>query len=257
MSGEQQRGKAALGVSDITFVSESQPESNSSKQRKKPRRRKAPIYWGKKPNRKKSEVKRKLDSELDLVTGEYMENGEHVESDTEDIPGNSGGERSADEEETEKVHRFADDEETEKVQDANCDEENDATDHQDDEDDVELMENGVSSVNGDVVLLDSNNLGSELQNDDLNSDSVVQNESENASQLPERTLKNHVLFGKESSLPNGITSDVCSEEKECDVEHIGENSSNSIFIMVEFSFKFSTFYSSQIVHQNMHIKIQI
>ena len=213
LPGDQQRDKGALGVSDITFVSESQPESNNARQRKKPRRRKAPIYWGKKPSRRKSEVKRKLDSELDLVNAGCVENGEPAESDTEDVPGNSEGDRSADEE-------------TEKVHDVNSDEEN-ATD-QDEEDDVELMENGVSSVNGDVVLLETNNPGSELNNDDLNSESVLQNELENASHLPEGTLKNHVLYEKVSSLPNGISPDGFSEEKECDVEHIGENISNSI-----------------------------
>lgn len=218
MPGDQQRDKAALGVSDITFVSESQPENNSSslsRQRKRTRRRKAPIYWGKKPNRKKSEVKRKLDSEL-----EHVENGEHAVSDAEDNPANSGEEEMAGEEEGE---------DTENVHDVNCDDENNATDHQEEEeeDEVELMENGDMSVNGDVVLLDSNNLESELNNDDLNSESLLQNESEDASHSPKESQTNHVLFGKVSSLPNGITSDVCSEEQECNVEHIGKNSSNS------------------------------
>lgn len=209
-AGVQQRDKAALGVSDITFVSESQSQSNSSRQKKKPRRRKAPIYWGKKPCRRKSDVKRKLDSELDLATGEKqcVENGDQADSDTEDIP---GGDRSVDEE-------------TEEVLNANCDEENDATDHQDDEDDVELMENGDTSVNGDVVLLDSDNLGGE----DLDAKSVFQNEAGHVSQLSERTLKNHVLSCKVSSLPNGITTNGVFKEKECDVEHIGESSSNNI-----------------------------
>lgn len=219
MPGDQQRDKAVLGVSDITFVSESQPENNNSslsRQRKRTRRRKAPIYWGKKPNRRKSEVKRKLDSEL-----EHVENGEHAVSDTEDNPANSGEEGMAGEEVGE---------DTENMHDMNCDDENNATDHQEEEeeDEVELMENGDMSVNGDVVLLDSNNLESELNNDDLNSESLLQKESENASHSPKESQKNYVLFEKVSSLPNGITSDVCLEEKECDVGHIGKSGSNSI-----------------------------
>lgn len=211
---------APLGVSDITFVSESQAQSNSTRQKKRTRRRKAPIYWGKKPaSKRKPDVKRKLDSELDLITAEKecVENGEHAESDTEDFPGNSGGDRSAEwDEETEK----------EKVLDeANCDEEGDDTreDLQDEEDDLDITENGVSSVNGDVILLDSDILASELNNDDLNSESALHNESGHVSHSPERTLKNHVLFEKVPSLPNGITTEGCSEDVAEEVEHIGEN----------------------------------
>lgn len=217
-AGVQQKDKTALGVSDITFVSESQSQNNSPRQKRKSRRRKAPIYWGKKPSRKKTDAKRKLDSELDLVTGEKecVENGDQAESDVEDIPGNSGGDRSVDEE-------------TEEVLNVNCDEQNDATDHQDEEDNVEFMENEDISINGEVVLLDSENLGSDNKNDDLDPESALQNKSRHVSQLSERTLKNHVLSIKGSSLPNGITTDGCSKEKECDVEHIGESSSKSIF----------------------------
>ena len=217
-AGVQQTDKTALGVSDITFVSESQSQSNSSRQKKKPRRRKAPIYWGKKPSRRKADVKRKLDSELDSITGEKesLENGDQAETDPEDIPGNSVGDRSVDEE-------------TEEVLNGDCDDEIDAMDHQDDEDDVELMENGDTSINGEVILLDSENLGGEVKDDDLDAKSVLQNESGPVSQLPKRTLYNHVLSIELSSLPNGITTDGCSKEKECDVEHIGEHSSKSIF----------------------------
>lgn len=217
-AGVQQGDKTSLGVSDITFVSESQPQSNSSRQRKKPRRKKAPIYWGKRPSRRKADVKRKLDSELDSLTGEKecLENGEQAESDPEDIPGNSEGDRSCDEE-------------TEEVLNVNCDKENDATDHQDDDDnDVELMENGDTSINGEVVLLDSESLAGEVKDDDLDPKSVLQNESGLVSQLSERTLKNHVLSIEISSLPNGITTGGCAKEKECDVQHIGEHSSNRI-----------------------------
>ena len=212
-AGVQHRDKTALGVSDITFVSESQSQSNSSRQRKKPRRRKAPIYWGRKPSRRKADVKRKLDSELDSITEdkECLENGDQAETDPEDIPGNSVGDRSVDEE-------------TEEVLNANCDEENDAIDHQDDEDDVELMENGDTSINGEVVLLDSENLGEEVKDDDLDAKSVLQNESGHISQLCKQTLKNHALSIELSSLPNGINTGGCSKEKECDVEHIGEHS---------------------------------
>lgn len=219
-AGVQQGDKTSLGVSDITFVSESQPQSNSSRQRKKPRRKKAPIYWGKRPSRRKADVKRKLDSELDSLTGEKecLENGEQAESDPEDIPGNSGGDRSCDEE-TEEVLNVH----------VNCDKENDATDHQDDDDDdVELMENGDTSINGEVVLLDSESLAGEVKDDDLDPKSVLQNESGLVSQLSERTLKNHVLSIEISSLPNGITTGGCAKEKECDVQHIGEHSSNRI-----------------------------
>lgn len=231
-AGVQQRDKTALGVSDITFVSESQSQSNSSRQRKKPRRRKAPIYWGKKPSRRKSDVKRKLDSELDSITGEKecLENGDQAESDPEDIPGNSVGDRSVDEE-TEEVH----------VLNANCEEENDATDHQDDQDDVELMENGDTSINGEVVLLDSENLGGEVKDDDLDAKSVLQIESGHVSQLSEQTLKNLVLSIELSSLPNRITTVGCSKEKECDVEHIGEHSSKSISSDDRNSFTFIHF----------------
>ena len=228
-AGVQQKDKTTLGVSDITFVAESQSQSNSSRQKKKPRRRKAPIYWGKKPSRRKADVKRKLDSELDCLTGEKecLENGDQAESDPDDIPGKSGGNRSVDGE-------------TEEGLNANCDEENDATDHQDDEDDVELMENGDTSINGEVVLLDSENLGGEVKDDDLD----LQNEPGHVLQLSERTLKNHVLSVKVSRLPNGIATGGCSKEKECDVEHIGEHSSNSILIMIEIYFHFYTFHSS-------------
>lgn len=215
-AGVQQGDKTALGVSDITFVSESQSQSNSCRQKKKPRRRKAPVYWGKRPSRRKADVKRKLDSELDSLTGEKecLENGDQAESDPEDIPGNSGGDRSCDEE-------------TEGVLNVNYDKENDTTDHQDDEDDVELMENGDTSINGEVVLLDSESIGGEVKDDNLDAESVLQNESD-VSQLCERTLKNHVLSIEVSSLPNGITTGGCSEETECDVEHIGEHSSNNL-----------------------------
>ena len=217
-AGVRQGDKTSLGVSDITFVSESQSQSNSSRQKKKPRRKKAPIYWGKRPSRKKADVKRKLDSELDSLTGEKecLENGDQAESDPEDIPGNSGGEKSCDEE-------------TEEVLNVNCDKENDATDHQDDDDDVELMENGDTSINGEVVLLDSESLGGEVIDDNLESESVLQNESGHVSQLSERTLKNHVLSIEVSSLPNGITTGGCFEENECDVEHIGKHSTNRIY----------------------------
>lgn len=218
-AGVKQGDKTALGVSDITFVSESQSQSNSSRQKKKPKRKKAPIYWGKKPIRRKADVKRKLDSELDSLTGEKecLENGDQEESDPEDIPGNSGGDRSYDEG-TEEV-----------LNSVNCDKESVATDHQDDEDDIELMENGDTSINGEVVLLDSENFGNEVKDDDLDAESVLQNESGHVSQLSERTLKNHVLSIEVTSLPNGITTGGCSEEKDCDVEHMGEHSSNRIY----------------------------
>lgn len=219
-AGVQQKDKTALGVSDITFVSESESQNNSPRQKKKSRRRKAPIYWGRKPSRKKNDAKRKLDSELDLVTGEkeYVENGDQAESDMEDIPGNSGGERSVDEE----------------VLNVNCEEQNDATDYQDEEDNAEFTENGDILINGEVVLLDSENLGSDNKNDDLDPESALQNKSRHVSQLSERTLKNHVLSVRGSSLPNGITTDGCSKEKERDVEHIGESSSKSIFLIMIF-----------------------
>ena len=246
-AGVQQRDNTALGVSDITFVSESQSQSNSSRQKKKTRRRKAPIYWGRKPSRRKADVKRKLDSELDLVTGEKecVENGVQAESDAEDIPGNSGGDGSGDEE-------------TEEVLNVNCDEENDATDHQDKEDDVEFMENGDTSINGDVVVLDSENLGGEDKNNDLDPESALQNKSGHVSQLSERTLKNHVLSVKVSRLPNGITTDGCSKEfKEFDVEHIGESSSNSIssdndriLLSVNFTHFTVNRFSSKHVYEN-------
>ena len=225
---EDQIEKAALGVSDITFVSESQPQSNSSK-KKKPRRRKAPIYWGKRPSKRKSGVKRKLDSALDQVTEEKecVENGEHAEITNKGFPENSG-DKSADEE-------------AEKVPDVNCDVEDDVGDFQEEgdeveveeeeeEDDVELMENGVASVNGDVVLLDPDNVTAELNNGELNSGAVLQNDLGYISQLTERTLKNHDMLRKLSSLHNGITADACSEdavlENECDVELVGETGLN-------------------------------
>ncbi|KAJ7373875.1 ATPase AAA domain-containing protein 2B [Desmophyllum pertusum] len=176
---------ATLGVSDITFVSESQAQSNSTRQKKRTRRRKAPIYWGKRPaSKRKPDVKRKLDSELDLITAEK----ECVENEGDDTK----------------------------------------EDLQDEEDDLDITENGVSSVNGDVILLDSDILASELNNDDLNSESALQNESGHVSHSPERTLKNHVLFEKVPSLPNGITTEGCSEDVVEEDEHIGEESSNNL-----------------------------
>ena len=214
--------RAVWGTSDITFVSESQSQSNCTEQKKRVRkhRRKAPIYWGKKPNKKKTDAKRKLDSDLDLVKGgkAVLENGEQGVSNAEDVASNSGGERSA-EEDADKG------EETEKAVDANCGVESETRNTDDKDDETKMVENGVHSpYNGDVVLLDSEKQ-SELCSE-LNSDSALQIDSEHISQLPEQALKNHVLSEKVSSLQNGITANSCSgrhlEEKECNMECNGE-----------------------------------
>ena len=213
--------KASLGVSAITFVPELQPQSNSTGQKKKARRRKAPIYWGKKPSKKKTDAKRKLDSDLDLAQEEkeVVENGDQRDSDTEDL-----AEESA-EEETVKA------DESEKGVVVNCEIESEKLETEDkgDEDDVMLVENGGDTlVNGEVVLLDSKN-SSEIC-DKLNSKSTLQNVPEHLSQLPKQTLNNHVLIEKVSSLANGIPEEGCSEEhmEDRELECFGEKTSNDI-----------------------------
>ena len=214
---QDQVEKAALGVSDITFVSESQSQSNGTRQKKKPRRKKAPIYWGKKPSRRKLDVKQKLDSEIDQVTQEFLVevNGEQAEVIGEAFPDDSG-DRSTNEE-------------TEKDPGVISDKEGDVANHQEDdeeeeeEDGVELMENGVAPIDGDVVLLHPENLTAEIKSDKVNSGSVLQNNLV----VPRRPIGNHDLSATLSSLQNGVTSDVCSEdiasESECDKEPEGEN----------------------------------
>lgn len=219
------REKADLGVSDITFVSESQPQSNCTEQKKKARkpRRRAPIYWGKKPNKKKTAARRKLDADIDGVKAqeEIEENGEHEEADIEDLAGNSFGEKSAEEEndQPEEIERFVD---------ANCSmaSEPGKTDDTDaEEEDDEMMENGEDiSVNGDVVLLDSETLGQPPK--EPNSKPLLQIDPEDISKLPEQTVKNHKLFEKVCSLSNGVTEESHTEEqvedKESDVECTGK-----------------------------------
>ena len=166
----------ALGVSDITFVSELQPQSNNycTEQKKKTKRRKAPIYWGKKPSRRKTDTKCKLASDHDLLKDkEVVQNEEHEEWDTED----------AVEETTEKAH------ESDKSEgiDANCIAESDAktTDDKDESHDMKIVEDGEdASQNSAGFVLDLND-PSELCNK-LNS----KNDTEHISQ------KNHVLYEK-------------------------------------------------------------
>lgn len=205
-------------------MSESQPQSNCTEQKKKARkpRRRAPIYWGKKPSKRKTVARRKLDADLDGVKAQegIVENGEHEEADIEDLAGNSFGEKSADEENDRP-------EETERVVDANCSmaSEPGKTDDTDTEEDDEMMENGEDiSVNGDVVLLDSETLGQPPK--EPNSKPLLQIGPEDISNLPGQTVKNHVLFEKVCSLSNGIGEESHTEEqvedKESDVECIGK-----------------------------------
>lgn len=216
---EDQVEKAVLGVSDITFIPESQSQSNSSRQKKKPRRKKAPIYWGKKPSRRKSDVKRKLDSELDQVTQEIQVevNGEQAEVSGGALPEDSG-ERSTNEESEQDPGVISDRE----GDVANHQDEEEEEEEEDEEDDVELMENGVASIDGDVVLLESDNLTAEIESGKLNSGSILQSNLVST----EKSLENHELLGGLSSLQNGVTSDACSEdiaaESECDKEPAGE-----------------------------------
>ena len=226
--------KSALGVSDITFVSESQAQNNCTDQKKKARkpRRRAPIYWGKKPNKKKKDAKRKLDSDLDLAKdgGEVIENGEH---DADDVAGNSAGDGSAEEdtekaEESDKLEEAKISQETGEAVDANCDVEKETrnTDGEDVHQDSKIVENGEeSSLNGDVVLL------SELSND-----SYSKNDTEHISLLPQQTMENHVLCEMEPRLTNGIIEEGCSEEfvedRECDIECIGEKTTSDNVISV-------------------------
>ena len=216
---QDQVEKAALGVSDITFVSESQSQSNGTRQKKKPRRKKAPIYWGKKPSRRKLDVKQKLDSEIDQVTQEFLVevNGEQAEVSGEAFPDDSG-DRSTNEE-TEKDPGVISDKEG----DVANHQEDDEEEEEEEEDDVELMENGVAPIDGDVVLLHPENLTAEIKSGEVNPGSVLQNNLV----VPRRPIGNHDLSATLSSLQNGVTSDVCSEdiasESECDKEPEGEN----------------------------------
>ena len=88
---------------------------------------------------------------------------------------------------------------------------------------VELMENGVAPIDGDVVLLHPENLTAEIKSGKVNSGSVLQNNLV----VPRRPIGNHDLSATLSSLQNGVTSDVCSEdialESECDKEPEGES----------------------------------
>lgn len=206
-------------------MSESQPQSNCTEQKKKARkpRRRAPIYWGKKPNKKKTAARRKLDADIDGVKAqeEIEENGEHEEADIEELAGNSFGEKSAEEEndQPEEIERFVD---------ANCSmaSEPGKTDDTDaEEEDDEMMENGEDiSVNGDVVLLDSETLGQPPK--EPNSKPLLQIDPEDISKLPEQTVKNHKLFEEVCSLSNGVTEESHTEEqvedKESDVECTGK-----------------------------------
>ena len=231
--------KSTLGVSDITFVSESQAQNNCIEQKKRARklRRKAPIYWGKRPNKKKKDTKRKLDSDLDLVKRgeEVIENDEH---NAEDVAGNSTADASG-EEDIEKAEESDKSEEAEKAQetgeavDTNCDVEGETrnTDDEVEHQDSKTLDNGDdTSVNGDVVLL------SELCND-----SYSKNDIEHISLLPQQTVKNHVQCEMESGLTNGISEEGCSEEfmedRECDIECIGEKTTNDNLISVMFCCK--------------------
>ena len=190
---QDQVEKAALGVSDITFVSESQSQSNGTRQKKKPRRKKAPIYWGKKPSRRKLDVKQKLDSEIDQVTQEFLVevNGEQAKVSGEAFPDDSG-DRSTNEE-------------TEKDPGVISDKEGDVANHQEDddeeeeeeEDDVELMENGVAPIDGDVVLLHPENLTAEIKSGKVNSESVLQNNLV----VPTRPIGNHDLSAYQQHCP--------------------------------------------------------
>ncbi|XP_022801398.1 ATPase family AAA domain-containing protein 2-like [Stylophora pistillata] len=222
-ANEDQVEKAVLGVSDITFIPESQSQSNSSRQKKKPRRKKAPIYWGKRPSRRKPDVKRKLDSELDQVTQENQVevNGEQAEVSGEALPEDCG-EGSINEESEQDPGVIS-----EKEGDVANHQEEDDDEEEDEEDDVELMENGVASIDGDVVLLESDNLTAEIKSGQLNSGSIFQSSLVST----KRSLENHKLFGGFSSLQNEVTSDACSEdiatESECDKEPAGEDSSNN------------------------------
>lgn len=225
--------KEALGVSDITFVSESQSQNNSTEQKKKPRRRKAPIYWGKRPSRKKTDAKRKLDSDLDVAQKqkELAENGDNEQSDAEDLAANSNCEKPVEEEsgkfnEAEKAVVVDDDLECE-YRDAN---------HKSVEDDIMHLENGGDSlVNGDVVLLD-NDTPTEIC-PKLNSKSVLQNDVEEISRLPEKTLKNHVLDQMDTNVLIGIPTEGCSDEimqdreLDCTGEKCEKKNKNIIYII--------------------------
>lgn len=199
--------KATLGVSDITFVSELQPQSNCTEQKKKAKRRKAPIYWGKKPSRRKTNARRKLTSDLDLLKDKVVQNGEHEEWDTEE---------DAVEETTEKAH------ESDKSEgiDTNCIAESEAktTDDKDEGHDIKIVGDGEDASQNSAGVLDLND-PSELCNE-LNS----KNETEHISQLPKETQKNHALCEKLVSQSNRV------EEKECVMETVGEDYNKLIFV---------------------------
>lgn len=224
--------KEALGVSDITFVSESQSQNNSTEQKKKPRRRKAPIYWGKRPSRKKTEAKQKVDSDLDLAQEqkELAENGDNEQSDAEDLAANFNHEKSV-EEETGKFN------EAEKavVVDDDFESEYRGGNYKSVEDDIMHLENGDDSlVNGDVVLLD-NDTPTEIC-PKLNSKSVLQNDVEEISQLPENTLRNHVLNKMDTNVLNGIPTEGCSEEimQDKELDCTGEKCKKNIIYITTF-----------------------
>lgn len=143
--------KSAVEVSDITFVSESQPQSNTcttQKRKAKKPRRKAPIYWGKKPGKRKPDAKRNLNIDSHLVKAEkdFLQNDGHSEGDrTEDVACNFVGVKST-------VNDTRKGEES----DANINEQCDIQNTQHDSHDVNMKEGEVETYrlfNGDGDLL--------------------------------------------------------------------------------------------------------
>lgn len=208
--------KSAVEVSDITFVSESQPQSNTcttQKRKAKKPRKKAPIYWGKKPSKRKPDAKRNLNIDSHLVKAEkdFLQNDGHSEGDrTEDVACNFVGVKST-------VNDTRKGEES----DANINEQCDIQNTQHDSHDVNTKEDEVETYrlfNGDGDLLHAKD-PIEFCNDVISSTNT-----ELISQLSDGNPKNSQTI----STVNGIIEEDNPEGNTQDMNPHGDSNSNTV-----------------------------
>ena len=215
------RDKAPLEVSDITFVSELQPQSNNAtEQKRKSRkpRKKAPIYWGKKPNRRKADAKRNLNADSHMLKAEKdipQSGGDNEESGTADVTCNPVGDKSA------PIDARTGDESNKTVNPNLA--LNDETQNGKDEDhDINMKEDKMdncSLLNGDCDLLHSE--------DPRELYSVIDSgtNTQLISQRRGKNLKNHLITG----VTNNVSEEDCPEVNTENIECTGKETLNSPF----------------------------
>ena len=178
----------------VASVAESQPQTT------RPRRKKAPIYWGKKPKRKK-DARRKLDSEL---CGDSQSKAESRNDKDE-------GEDDDNEEETSVDHNKTS---------AKSSAKHVGVSGQNPGDEEVLFRNSDSLLNGDVTMLDPKLLHNKLPPDRFKSNNEHSTEGRHAILL-ESIQRNHVLL---KTVPNGVTTQEFdgNDDDEIEVERNGK-----------------------------------